>query len=199
MRTFLGFVTLALLSGFAQAEDFDYTYVEAGFVSAEFDELGVSVDGDGFGISGSFAITDRYHLFAEYSSLGFDALALLGTDFDINQLAVGGGMHHSLSPTIDFVGTLAFVDAEFEVAIPGLGSVGISESGFGIGAGLRGAMGSSFEWEAGIDYVDAGGSGTSLGVDGRYYFTDTFAAGAGVSFDDDVTIFAVGMRVEFGQ
>ena len=199
MRTFLGFVTLALLSGFAQAEDFDYTYAEAGYVSADFDEPGVSIDGDGFGISGSFAITDRYHVFAEYSSLGFDALALLGTDFDINQLAVGVGMHHSLSPTIDFVGTLAFVDAEFEVAIPGLGSVGISESGFGIGAGLRGAMGSSFEWEAGIDYVDAGGSGTSVGVDGRYYFTDTFAIGGGIDLDDDVTVFAIGVRVEFGQ
>lgn len=199
MRTFLGFVTLALLSGFAQAEDFDYTYAEVGFVSAEFDELGVGIDGDGFGISGSFAITDRYHVFAEYSSLGFDALALLGTDFDINQLAIGGGMHHSLSPTIDFVGTLAFVDAEFDVTIPGLGSVGISESGFGIGAGLRGAMGSSFEWEAGIDYVDAGGSGTSLGVNGRYYFTDTFAIGGGIDLDDDVTVFGIGVRVEFGQ
>jgi len=199
MRTFLGFVTLALLSGFAQAEDFDYTYAEVGFVSAEFEELGVDVDGDGFGISGSFAITDRYHLFAEYSSLSFDGLALLGTDFDINQLAVGGGMHHSLSPTIDFVGTLAFVDAEFDVTIPGLGSVGISESGFGIGAGLRGALGSSFEWEAGIDYVDAGGSGTSLGVDGRYYFTDTFAIGGGIDLDDDVTVFAIGVRAEFGQ
>ncbi len=199
MRTFLGFVTLALLSGFAQAEDFDYTYAEAGYVSAEFDELGVDIDGDGFDISGSFAITDRYHLFAEYSSLGFDALALLGTDFDINQLAVGGGMHHSLSPTIDFVGTLAFVDAEIDATIPGLGSVGTSESGFGIGAGLRGKMGSSFEWEAGIDYVDAGGSGTSVGVDGRYYFTDTIAIGGGIDLDDDVTVFAIGVRAEFGQ
>lgn len=188
MRTFLGFATLALLPAFAQAADFDYTYVEVGYVSADFDTAGVSVDGDGFGINGSFAITDTYHLFAEYSSLGFDF------SIDLNQLAVGGGMHFGLSPNIDFVGTLAYLDAEVES-----GGIGISEDGFGIGIGVRGALNKSFEWEAGIDYSDVGGSDTSFGLDGRYYFTDTIAAGAGVTFDDDVTVYAIGMRVEFGQ
>ncbi|MFQ5982587.1 MAG: hypothetical protein ACE5KS_04345 [Woeseiaceae bacterium] len=188
MRTFLGFVTLALLPGFAQAEGFDYTYVEVGYISADFDTAGINVDGDGFGINGSFAITDTYHLFAEYSSLGFDF------SIDLNQLAVGGGMHFGLSPTIDFVGTLAYLDAEVDSPV---GSV--SEDGFGIGIGVRGALNSSFEWEAGIDYADVGGSDTSFGLDGRYYFTDTVAAGAGISFDDDVTVYAVGIRVEFGK
>ncbi len=190
MRTFLGFVTLALLPGFALAEDFDYTYVEVGYISADLDTGGISVDGDGFGINGSFAITDTYHLFAGYSTLGFDF------SIDLNQLAVGGGMHFGLSPTIDFVGTLAYLDAEIEV--PLLGPT-VSEDGFGIGVGVRGALNSSFEWEAGIDYSDVGESGTSFRLDGRYYFTDTIAAGAGVEFDDDATVYAIGMRVEFGQ
>ena len=188
MRMFFSFVTLALLPVFAQAEGFDYTYVEVGYISADFDTAGISVDGDGFGINGSFAINDDYHLFAEYSSLGFDF------SIDLNQLAVGAGMHYGLSPTIDFVGTLAYLDAEVD---SGFGSV--SEDGFGIGIGVRGRLNSTFEWEAGIDYADVGGSNTSFGVDGRYYFTDTVAAGAGVTFDDDVNIFAVGIRVEFGQ
>lgn len=188
MRTFLGIATLALLPVIAQADGFDYTYVEAGYISADFDTAGISVDGDGFGVNGSFAITDDYYLFAGYSSLGFD----LG--IDLNQLAVGGGMHFELSPTIDFVGTFAYLDAEVDSAF---GSV--SEDGFGIGAGVRGALDTSFEWEAGIEYADVGGSNTSLGLDGRYYFTDTVAAGVGVTLDDDVTVFAIGVRVEFGQ
>jgi len=191
MRTFFSFVTLALLPVFAQADGFDYTYVEVGYISADLDTAGISVDGDGFGINGSFAITDTYHLFAGYSTLGFDF------SIDLNQLAVGGGMHFGLSPTIDFVGTLAYLDAEIEV--PLLGGTVFSEDGFGIGVGVRGALNSSFEWEAGINYADVGGSSTSFGLDGRYYFTDTVAAGAGVEFDDDATVYAIGMRVEFGQ
>lgn len=188
MRTILGLMTLALLPAFAQAEDFDYSYVEVGYVSAEFDGGGIDVDGDGFGINGSFAITDTYHLFAEYSSLGFDF------SVDLNQLALGGGMHFGLSPTIDFVGTFAYLDAEVES-----GGISVSEDGFGIGIGVRGKLNSSFEWEAGIDYSDVGDSDTSFGLDGRYYFTDTIAAGAGITIDDDVNTYAIGMRVEFGQ
>ncbi len=188
MRTFLGFVTLALLPGFAQAEGFDYTYVEVGYISADFDTAGISIDGDGFGINGSYAITDDYYLFVGYSSLGFDF------SIDLNQLAVGAGWHYGLSPTIDFVGTLAYLDAEVDSPV---GS--ISEDGFGIGIGVRGKLNSTFEWEAGIEYSDVGGSDTSFGVDGRYYFTDTVAAGAGITFDDDVTVYAIGMRLEFGQ
>ena len=188
MRTFLGFVTLALLSGFVQAEGFDYNYVEVGYVNAELDTGGIDVDGDGFGINGSFGIANNYLVFAEYSSLGFDF------SVDLNQLAVGGGAHFALSQTIDFVGTLSYRDVEVESA-----GIGISEDGFGIGAGLRGALGDSFEWEASIDYSDIGDGDTSFGVDGRYYFTDSFAAGAGITIDDDVTIYAIGVRMEFGQ
>lgn len=188
MRMFLGLVTLALLPGFAQAEGFDYTFVEVGYVNAEFDAAGVDVDGDGFGINGSFAIADNYFLFAEYSSLGFDF------SVDLNRLALGGGAHYALSPTLDFVGTLSYRDTEVEA-----GGIAISEDGFGIGAGLRGALGDDFEWEAGIDYSDVGDGDTTIGLDGRYYFTDSVAAGAGISVDDDVTVYALGIRMEFGQ
>ncbi len=188
MRSILGILVLVLLPVFAQADEYDYTFVEAGYISADFDAVGIDLDGDGFGIKGSFAINDDYHLFAEYSSLGFDF------SIDLNRLAVGAGLHFDLSPTIDFVGTIAYLDYEFD---SGFGS--ISEDGYGIGVGLRGAMQSNFEWEAGVDYSDVGGSDISFRLDGRYYFTDTVAVGAGVSVDDDVNIYSIGVRMEFGQ
>lgn len=188
MRSTLGILTLVLLPAFAQADEYDYTFVEARLVSADFDTAGTDVDGDGFGINGSFAINDDYHLFVEYSSLGFDF------SIDLNRLAVGGGMHYELSPTIDLVGTLAYLDYEVDSAF---GSV--SEDGFGIGVGVRGALENNFEWEAGIDYVDVGGSDTAIRLDGRYYFNETMAAGIGVSIDDEVNIFSLGFRMEFGE
>ncbi len=178
----------AMLPVMAQAEGLDYTYVEAGFVTADFDTGGFDVDGDGFGINGSFAINEDYFLFAEYSSLGFDF------SVDLNQLAVGGGGHFELTPMIDFVGKIAYLDAEVD---SGFGSA--SEDGFGIGVGLRGKFEDTFEWEAGLNYADLGDSDTSLELAGRYYFTETVAGGVGLSVDDDVTAYSLGVRMEFGQ
>ena len=189
MRLMFGILVLVLSPVFAMADGHDYTFVEAGFVSADFDAAGVDVDGDGFGINGSFAINDDYHLFAEYSSLGFDF------GIDLNRLAVGGGVHFDLSPTIDIVGTVAYLDYEVDTGLFG----SVSEDGYGIGVGVRGALESNFEWEAGIDYADVGGSDTTFRLDGRYYFTDTFAAGVGAALDDDVNIYSIGFRLEFGQ
>jgi len=188
MRKYLGLAALILLPGIVQAEEFDYSFVEGGYVNAELDTSGISVDGDGFGINGSFEIAENYFLFAEYSSLGFDF------SVDLNQLAVGVGGHWPISSTLDFVGTLSYEDAEVD---SGFGS--ISEDGFGIGVGLRGALARNFQWEAGIDYSDLGDSDISFGVDGRYYFTQSFAIGGGVDIDDDVTVFSLGARFEFGQ
>ena len=189
MRKLSGFLALLLLPAFAQADGHNYTFLEAGFVTADFDSSGVDVDGDGFEINGSFAINDDYHLFAEYSSLGFDF------SIDLNRLAVGAGVHFDLSPTIDFVGTLAYLDYEVDTGLFG----SVSEDGYGIGIGLRGTLQNDFEWEAGIDYADVGGSDTTLRLDGRYYFTDAFAVGVGAALDDDVNVYSIGFRMEFGQ
>ena len=75
---------------------------------------------------------------------------------------------------------------------------GAGEDGFGIGIGLRGAFESNIEWEAGVDYADVGSSDTAIRFDGRYYFSETLAAGAGLSFDDDGTTLVLGIRLEFG-
>lgn len=189
MRKLTGFLAILFLPVVALADGHDYTFVEAGFVNADFDAAGVDVDGDGLGINGSFAISDDYFLYAEYSSLGFDF------SIDLNRLAIGGGAHFDLSPTIDFVGTLAYLDYEVDTGVIG----SFSEDGYGIGLGLRGTLESKIEWEAGLDYVDVGESDTTFRVDGRYYFTDTFAAGVGAALDDDVNIYSIGFRMEFGQ
>lgn len=182
------YLLIGLLPVAAAAEGFDYTFAEVAYMDTELDTSGVDVDGDGLGIGGSFAVNDRYFVFGSYSSLDFDF------SVELNQLIIGGGFHTPLSPTMDFVGKLAFVDAEVDT---NFGDV--SDDGLGISAGVRARAGDAVEWEAGLDYTDVADSDLSARLDGRYYFTDVFAAGAGVTLDNDVTTFRLGVRIEFGQ
>jgi HD-GYP domain-containing protein (c-di-GMP phosphodiesterase class II) len=55
------FVLLLAFSASATAQDFDYNYFSLGYGNIDFD--GVSDDGDGFTLGGSYALTDKLHAF----------------------------------------------------------------------------------------------------------------------------------------
>lgn len=189
MRLVYSLLLLTLIPVASQAEEFDYSYVELGYANVDLDlGGGLDVDGDGFGINGSFAIGNDVHLFASYSSVDFDF------SVEVNQLELGAGMHFELTPTMDMVGTVSYLDAEVD---SGLGS--FSEDGFGIGLGVRAAAGENIEWEAGLDYADLGSSNTTIRLEGRYSFSSNSAVGIGFAFDDDVTTIIAGVRFEFGE
>src|SRR5690606_1340678 len=99
---------------------------------------------------------------------------------DLDLYRIGGGMHYGLNSTVDLVGNLSYVRAD----------AGDAVDGFGVTALLRSQLGSNFELEGGVDYVDLGNDGggdeTSFLLAGRYFFTSAFAAGLGVNFGDDV-------------
>jgi hypothetical protein len=186
----LGSVVALAISGQALAEDgFNYTFLDLGWANSEIDDL--DVDGDGFALRGSLALTDRFHLIASYSDLDYD--------FDVGSqgLEIGGGLNLPLSPKLDFVGSISYL--EQEVDVPGFGSV--DDDGFGLGAGLRGRVAERLELTGGLQYVDFsdGGDDTAFGAGARYFFTDMFALGADVSLNDDVTTWMIGGRINFNK
>ena len=95
--------------------------------------------------------------------------------------------------------TASYIEVEVEIDVPGFGSVSDDVDGFGLGIGLRGKAGDAIELEGGLQYVDLDDSGddTAIFLEGRYYFSDNFAAGVGVSFSDDETGWEIGARYEF--
>jgi hypothetical protein len=177
------------LAGPAIAGDFNYSFVELGWVNSEFDDL--DADGDGFGIRGSMEFTPSLHGFASFTDQSYD--------FDVGAefLEVGVGYAWSVSPKVDVVGRLAYLDTS--VDIPGFGSV--SDSGFGLGGYLRGSPMDRLELTGGIDLVDydEGGSDTAYGVGARFFVTKTFAAGLDMQFNDIGTTYTLGGRMTFGQ
>ena len=185
----IGLVALAVsVSAPVLADDgMSYNFIEGSYIDTEIDD-GLDVDGDGFGLSGSVELGSNYFLTASYSTQDFD----FGIDLD--QKSIGFGGYMPLSDSIDLVGSLSYVDAEIDSRFGGA-----DDDGFGLGVGLRAQVAPNVELEGGINYVDLDDSGddTSLALGGRYYFTEAFALGAGVSFGDDVTSWNLGARFEF--
>ena len=176
---------LALTSPVALAEsDINYTYLEAAYVDTEIDDI----DGDGFALEGSFAISDSVFVIAGYGNLDLD----FGADAD--QWSAGIGAHTSLSDRTDLVGSVRYVDAEVDTFF---GS--FSDDGYGLNVGLRSHVTDVVELEGGINYIDLDASGdeTTLEIAGHYFFAPEFSVGLGVEMGSDLTAWHLGARVKF--
>ena len=186
-------ITLALLATPALAADLSYSFVELGYQRAELDDqlAGFDVDGDGFGISGSFEINENWFVPISYNSLGFD----FGVDLD--QASAGIGYHTGLSNGSDFFATLNYLRAE--VSASGFGSA--DEDGYGVTAGIRGMLTDSVELSGSLSYSDLGNGadGTAFGASALYNFSESFALGFNLGIDEDVTIYGLGARFYFGN
>lgn len=176
----------------APAADLSYNYVEAGIGRTELDVDAGSVDevdGDGFSIAGSLAVTDNVHLFADFNTVDFDF------DVDTRTIRVGGGWNLGLNESTDFIARVAYLQTE--VDFPGGDA---DEDGFDIGVGLRSAIAPAFEIEGAIDYVDLGGddSGdTTFSGAARYFVTSQFAVGVALGVGDDATSYGLTARLNF--
>jgi hypothetical protein len=198
MKVLLGSAMLAVLPLAAQAEDgggMSYSYVDLNWVNVDVDDssLGINESADGFGLRGSFGFAENFFGFAEYRTVEGD---ISGTDFDIDQLAVGLGGRYGISDNVDLVGRLGYT--EVDVAVSGFGSA--DADGYLVSAGLRGELTDGFELEGHVIHTDLGSQGgddTSFAVGGRYFFTENFAVDAGFESGDDLEIWHVGARFAF--
>lgn len=181
--------TLALTPPAFAQDGLSYNFLELGYSNSEIEDF--DVDGDGFGVRGSYGFTDHVHVFASYLDEEYDF------DIGVSQFEVGAGFHTGLTEKLDFVGTLSFLN--LSVDVPGLGSA--DDSGLALGVGLRGRVSEAFELRGEVKYaeLDDAGNDTTFGVGGRYYFTPMFALGADIGVNDDGTSWTLGGRFDFGN
>ena len=182
---------LLLVAATPAMADLSYNYVDLGVQRIELDVTGADVDGDGFGIGGSFEIAEDWFVRASHGTADFD----FGVDLD--QTAIGVGYKSAMSPTSDVFATVNYVRAE--VSASGFGSV--DDDGFGISVGVRAMLTDTFELNGSIGYVDfdEGGDDTTFSAGGLYNFNETFALGVNIDVGDDITGYGIVGRLYFGN
>jgi opacity protein-like surface antigen len=185
------FTALVAFSASAGAQGFDYNFFQVGYERVTLDDGSFDVDGDGFGIEGSFEISQSFFLTADYGIAEFEEG---GVEVDVDTLSAGIGWHTPLSDQLDFVANLSYEYIE-------LSALGQSqdESGYGLGAGLRYQATDALEINGGIGYVDYGdGDDTTLGVRALYGITDNIDVAVSGEWGDDSSAYGLSGRFYFG-
>ncbi len=191
MRRIFLILAAATLAAPAMADGLSYNYLEGGYQRIDLDDDVFDIDGDGFGIGGSFELGRNAFMFASYGTADFD----FGIDLD--ELSAGVGYHVPVGTNTDFVASIAYVRAEADAS--GFGSV--DDSGIGASIGLRSMVTDTVEVFGNINYVDLDDSGDETSFTGGAWFnvTDTFALGVSAGFGDDTTTYGAGARLYFGR
>jgi hypothetical protein len=192
MNAMVGCLMLAAVPLAVQADDMSYSYIEGGYTEADLDNV---ADGDGFSVRGSVSFSENFFVFGEYATFGFPG------SVDLDQISAGLGGHLDISDRVDLVGRVGYT--ELDLSVPGFGSGSVD--GFLVSAVIRGQVSDSFELEAHAVHTDLGSDGgdsTGFVVGGRYFFTESFAAGLEYRTGDelggaDLDVIFVGVRFAF--
>jgi hypothetical protein len=173
----------------APTQPFTYTYVEVAYDETDFDLGSVGdIDGDGITVSGSFELTEDWHVYASYNTSDLD----FGIDLD--SWAIGAGYRYPLRNDTDLYGRVLYITTEADV--PGI-AADFDEDGLGLQARIRHRVSDEFEVEGGILYVDVADTDTALQASARYYFTNEFSAGIGITFAGDTDGIGISARYSF--
>jgi hypothetical protein len=184
---------LLAFSASVSAQGFDYNYFSVGYERLNLDDGFIDVDGDGFGLSGSFELNESFFIFAGYGMGEFEEF---GATVDIDTLNAGIGWHTSLSEKVDFVTGLSY--EYVELSATGFGSA--DENGYGLGVGLRYQASDAIELNGGINYVDLGdGDDTGFGVGMLYGVTENIDIGLSADWGDDSSAYGINGRFYFGN
>ena len=109
-------LTVAILSASSSviSKEISYSYIDATYASITDSSLNEDIDGDGFGVSGSFSVAPAIALTASFSSTSYDTFQ--GIDVDFTELTFGVTAHASVAPGTDVYGGFSVLKINSEVS-----------------------------------------------------------------------------------
>jgi hypothetical protein len=173
--------------------DFNYNYLEGGFVSIDSgtgNPSGSIGNLSGLGIDGSYEVAPNFRLVA-----GFNTTSCC--DYRLNNFSVGVGYHQMLLQQLGLFVTAQLVNSDGKYTPAGF-SASSSDTGFGLVGGVRFTPVEKVEVDGfvsvtgGNDFVD---SSPSPGVLGMYNFADHWNVFASYTANQD--LFYTGVRYDF--
>ena len=157
---------------------FDYNYAELSFFDVELDrDSNNDVDTDGFALKGSYRLpgdNSDWFIHGGYSDYEFD-----GNNADGSQLEIGAGYISERDRGYDLFGTVSFIRQEVE-----FNNTDDSETGFGLGAGIRKMVNQDVELRGTANFQDVDDNAFFLELEGDYFITEEFVGGLTLSLGD---------------
>lgn len=193
-RTGIALLSAAALLGSvsanaAGASDISWTFLEAGWITADGDDFNST---DGFEVAGSLGFLDHFFFQAGYSGLNSDSESTVsGLDVDTDTWTVQVGYYTELTSQSQWYAGIGYFsgNAQTDEIDGGEGGVGLDADtdGFTLKTGVRYRPADSFEFGGELVYADGDtdGSGdfndTSVGIYGQYYIIPAWSVGARAS------------------
>ena len=176
------------INAFAAAPSWDY--VQAGYVSTDFDDADIDFKPSGFSLSGAKLLGENVFVTGTYSQQSDD---IFGVDIDLDMASLGLGYRYGLTQNTDFFGVVSYENIE----ISGAGE-SEDDNGYGLTAGVRSIVTDSVELRGAIRYLDIADDGDTFFVAGAdYFFSPQFAIGVSYETSSDLSFFNVNARYNF--
>lgn len=180
-------ILLITISVSVKAAEFNYNYADLTYNDIDY-AIGsgsVSIDGDGFGILGSFEVTPDLFISAAYNMYDMDA----GLDLDLDVWEIGLGYHRAINTKTDLVAGLAIGNIEISF---------LDIDTWSANAGVRHQLNDKVELGGKITYIDYDGnaSDTRFAANVLYKFKKDLSGIFALEFGD-VDVMSLGARFEF--
>ena len=193
---------LVTFSVSVNAQGVSYNYVQGSYGLVNLDGPGLDFDGDGFGLSASFAIAENFYVFGEYQAADSNFVG------DLDLMELGVGYHMDISPNMDVYANLGYLEFEtygggggcpIGVACTSGGGGAGDDDALAVGLGLRGAVSEAVELFGGIDYIEFDDSHNDTRANAGFvlHLTEKMGVGLKATFWDDVNMYQFNARFYF--
>lgn len=192
----LALALAALTSVNAAAAEPSYTYVQASYnwSGITTDGAAPDIDMNGWNIEGSFEFSDHFYAFTGYQDAD-------GDDWNASTWNIGAGYKMPVFDGASWFTQVKYIDESIEHTPTSLNT---SDSGFGLGTGLRFGLSDSFELTTAANYTWVNGvygDGFGLGAAGEYKFNKVWSSTLGYAYswrsDINISDVNVGVRANF--
>lgn len=173
---------LCLMPLAAQADNFDYSFVEGAYTSVS-PQNGNTTSLTGLTVDGSYALNDSWHAIAGYQHVSCCSIS-------DNVLNLGAGWNTHLGEKVDL-----FIDGEY---LSENASGNGTHSGWGATGGVRAALAQQFELDGFVTHTDINSvTENTLGVRGLFSLDRNWRLFASYTNNSDDNTFMVGARYAF--
>ena len=217
----LGIGSFAVAGTAAATEGLDYTFLQLDCIVRDIDVFDDDEDaiedfddGNGLALRGSFAVSENFFLFGEYSQTESDVTYVsdqvfpIPADEDVTQLKAGVGTSLEIADRTDFVGRLGYTDIDYgDFDVGGIqndfdvSDLGDDNSdGFFVDAGVRSQLLENLDGSIGVRYLDIEDvDNTSLIGNLMFELTENWSIDLAVDAGDELSTWSLGARWSGGR